>query len=112
MNKNNLKKIFAVIAVALAVIAAIILAVGLFAVSAEDYLFVKIMVIIVALLCGALAGEFGFMCYIENEVKPNYFLYDVNTKRNIDVQKMTFDTINKKMNRYLSGYASSEGTCL
>ena len=109
MNQSNLKKVFAIIAIALAVVAAIILAVGVFAIDGEEALFVKIMVVIVSVLCFLAAGEFGYMCYIENDVKPNYFLYDANTKRNVDVQKMTFDMINKKMNRYLSSFASSEG---
>ncbi len=109
MKQNQLKNIFGIICIALAVLAVIILAVGVFVIDGDEMLAVKIMVIIVALLCLLAAGEFAYMYYIEREVKPNYFLYDANSKRNMDVQKMTFEVINRKMNHYLSGYASSEG---
>lgn len=109
MNQKNLKRIFGIICIALAVIGIILFAVGAFAITASDWTFVKIMFIIISVLCVLIAAEFGYMYYIENEIKPNYFLYDPQKKNNISVQKMTFDIINRKMNRYLSNFASSEG---
>ncbi len=109
MNKENLKKIFKITCIAMAVIAVIILVVGLLAIDWDEMPIVKIMTIIIAVLCGALAAEFGYMYHIENEVKPNYFLYDPETNKNMPLQKMTFDVINRRMGRYLSTYAQSEG---
>ena len=109
MNQKNLKKLFATIAIIAAVAAVILLFVAI-AVDGESVPVVKGSLIAVVVLCFLLAGEFFFLYYIENEVKPNYFLYDENTRRNIPVQKMNFEVINRKLNRYLSTYASSEGS--
>ena len=45
---------------------------------------------------------------IRLRANPNYFLYDPSIKRNISVQKLTFDMVNAKMIRFLSNYAASE----
>ena len=42
-------------------------------------------------------------------MKTNYFLYDPKTKKNVSPQKLTFQIVNARMNRYLSYYAASEG---
>ncbi len=109
MNKNNLRKVFLAICIALGVVGVILLGVGLFAISFDDAAFFKVMVIVVSLLCVLAAAEFGYMYYIENDVKPNFFLYDPQTKRNISLEKMDFNVINRKMNGYLRGFAASEG---
>ncbi len=108
MNKN-LRKIFLAICIALGVVGVVLLAVGVFAISFEDAGFFKVMSIIISLLCLAAAAEFGFMYYIENEVKPNFFLYDAQAKRNISLEKMDFNVINRKANSYLRSFAASEG---
>ena len=107
MNQKKLKNLFLTIAVLAAIVAFVLLMV----VVTTDIQFpvVKGALVAVVVLAFILAGEFFFLYYIENEVKPNYFLYDENTRKNIPVQKMGFDVINRKMNRYLSAYASSEG---
>ena len=109
MDQKNLKKIFGIVAIALAVVAVIVLAIGIFAINGEEIPVVKAMVIIVSVLCFAAAAEFGYMFYIENEVEPNFFLYDPATNHNISVEKMNFDKINKRMNVYLARYAPNEG---
>lgn len=109
MNKNNLRKIFLTIAVALGVVGIVLLAVGIFAISYDDALFFKIMTIIISLLCVLASAEFAYMYYIENDVKPNFFLYDAQLKRNISIEKMDFNVINRKLNGYLRSFAASEG---
>ena len=109
MNQSNLRKIFLAICIALGVVGVILLAVGVFFISFDAVPFIKVMVIIIAVLCVLAAAEFAYMFYIENEVKPNYFLYDQQTKRNIPLEKMDFNVINRKMNSYLRGFAASEG---
>ena len=107
MNQKKLKNLFLTIAVLSAIVAFVLLMV---VVATEiQFPIVKGALVAVVVLAFILAGEFFFLYYIENEVKPNYFLYDENTRKNIPVQKMGFDVINRKMNRYLSAYASSEG---
>ena len=66
-------------------------------------------VLISAVLSILLAAEGGYLLFLMQDTKQNYFLYNYQTKRNIPVQKLTFQTVNGRMNRYLSGYASSEG---
>ncbi|MBQ8849983.1 MAG: hypothetical protein IJ011_06620 [Clostridia bacterium] len=109
MNQNNLRKIFLAVCIALGVVGIVLLAVGVFAISFDDVAFIKVMVIIISVLCILASAEFAYMCYIENEVKPNYFLYDQQAKKNISLEKMDFNVINRKMNTYLRGFAASEG---
>ena len=109
MNQKDLKKLFGIICIALAVVAVIVLAIGVFAISGEEVPLIKTLVIIVSLLCFAAAAEFGFMYYVENEVERNFFLYDAQTNKNIPVEKMSFDMVNRKMNLYLSRFAPNEG---
>ena len=69
----------------------------------------RIFAIISAVLCIALALLCAYLLLLMQDKKQNYFLYSYQAKRNIPVQKLTFQTVNSRMNRYLSGYASSEG---
>lgn len=109
MNTKNLKNIFGIASIVFAVIGVIILAVGLFVITDDALLFLRVMSIIISVAVLALAAEFVYMYVVENDASPNYFLYDPNKQRNIDVSEMNFDVIYRKMNGYLSGYASSEG---
>ena len=109
MNQKKLKNLFVVIAAIAAIVSVVLLFVAI-AVDGESAPVVKGALIAVVVLGFILAGEFFYLYRIENEVKPNYFLYDENTKKNIPVQKMGFEIINRRMNKYLSMYASSEGS--
>lgn len=106
MNQNNLRKIFILVCAALGVIGVALLVVGAVAIS---MIFFKVMVIIIAALFILAALEFGYMAYIEKEVKPNFFLYDAQAKKNIPLEKMDFNVINRKLNGYLRTLAASEG---
>lgn len=109
MNRNNLRKIFVIVCIAFGIVGVALLAVGAFVITDESLLFIKIMTLIIGALCVLAAAEFGYMAYIENEVKPNFFLYDAQSKKNIPLEKMDFNVINRKLNGYLRSIASSEG---
>ena len=106
MNQNKLKSLLGISAIVFAVVAIALLLVGIL-VSMPTL--IKVLVIIISVLCLALAAEMGYMFWIENESAPNYFLYNSQTSRNIPVQKLSFQIINGRMNRYLAGYAPSVG---
>ena len=109
MNQNKLKLVFGAVSIFFAVVAIALLLVGILAIDVDKAAFVKAIVIIISVLCLVLSAELGYMFFIESDSTPNYFLYNPQTKRNIPVQKMTFQLINSRMNRYLSGFAASEG---
>ena len=106
MNQKRLKMILA-IASGIALVAAIVLFVLSFTVVYNTV--TKVIMVITAVLCLALAVEVFYLFWISGDVRANYFLYDSRQGRNISVQKLGFQTINVRMNRFLSGYASSEG---
>ncbi len=109
MSQNKLKLLFGAGAIVFAIIAIVMLLVGILAIDGYTAAFVKVMVLIIAVICLAIALELGYMFYLEQDGAPNYFLYNTQTKRNIPVQKLTYQIINGRMNRFLSGYAPSEG---
>ena len=106
MDRNKLKIAFGVGA-ALFLVVGIVLMVLSFALDLSTL--PQIALIIVSVLCIALAGEFGYFTFLMIDTRPNYFLFSSQAKRNMSVQKLTFQVINSRMNRFLSGYASSEG---
>ena len=106
MNQKTLKLIFAIVGIVFAVIAITLLLVGILALNNT---LLKVLVIIISALCFLIAGELIFLFFIQTDSAPNYFLYNRETKRNIPVQKLTFQMINGRMNRYLSNFAVSEG---
>ena len=107
MSQSKLKTLFGVGAIVSAVLAIALFLIGLFAV--ESFAFLKTMLIIMAAICLLLAVEFLFMLLSEKDSAPNFFLYNAQSGRNIPVQKLNFQIVNGRMNRYLSGYAASEG---
>ena len=109
MSQNKLKMFFGIAAISFAIIFVALLLVGILAISADTALFVKVLVLIIAVLCLLISGELAYMYLLENESAPNFFLYNNQNKRNIPVQKLTFQMINGRMNRFLAGYASSVG---
>ena len=101
--KQNLTMI-----VVMAVLAVIGLVLFVFGCVFGGDLFVKISAIVTAVICLALAGELAYITFFAGDMKANYFLYDAKTKRNVSPQKLTFQVINARMNRYFSYYAASE----
>ncbi len=107
MNKKNFNLTLMIAAAVFAVIAIILLIVGI--VYSGDHVFTKIMIFVVAALSLALAGELAYLCFISVDKQQNFFLYDSKTKRNIPVDQLTFGLINNRMNKFFAGYAASEG---
>ena len=106
MDRNKLKVILGV-GTALSLCVGIVLFV--LSLALNMHVFPRVMLILVSVVAVALAIELGYFTYLMMDKKPNYFLYNSQIKHNISVQKLTFQTINSRMNRFLSGYASSEG---
>ena len=106
MSQKTLKLIFAILGIVFAIIAVTLLLVGILAVHNT---LLKVLVIIISGLCFLIAGELIFLFFIQTDSAPNYFLYNRETKRNVPVQKLNFQMINGRMNRYLSNFAASEG---
>ena len=106
MSQKTLKLLFAIVGIVFAIIAVTLLLVGILALN---HVLLKTLVIIISVLCFLIAGELIFLFFIQTDSAPNYFLYNRESKRNIPVQKLTFQMINGRMNRYLSNYAASEG---
>ena len=90
-----------------AVLAIILLVVGI--VYDGEHAFTKVLLIIVSLISLALAAELLYLVWISGSGHPNYFLYDSKIKKNISLQKLTFQMVDSRMNRFFAGYASSEG---
>ena len=106
MNQNRLKMFLGIAAGVLAVVAIVLFVV---ACAVIDTTATRVVMIIAAVLSLVMAALLGYLVLLANDTAPNYFLYDSASKRNIPVQKLTFDTVNVRMNRCLSGYAKSEG---
>ena len=106
MNQKRLKLVLA-IASAVALVAAILLFV--LSLTVITNVATRVIMIITSLLFLALAVEVFYLFMISGDTRANYFLYDSRQGRNISVQKLAFQTINVRMNRFLSGYAASEG---
>ncbi len=106
MDRKKLMVVLSACAAFFLIVGIVLLILGI---ALEFEALVRIILIIISVLCLALAGEIGYFAYLMIDVKPNYFLYNPSSKRNISVQKLTFQIVNSRMNRYLSGYAASEG---
>ncbi len=106
MDRNKLKIVLGIATIFFLAVAVVLFVLSL---ALDMNTLERVVLIIVSVLCLALAVEFGYFMYLMIDTNPNYFLYSSQAKRNISVQKLTFQTINARMNRFLSGYASSEG---
>lgn len=106
MNRNKLKIILGAATALFVVVAVVLFVLGL---TLDLSTPPKVLLIIVSVLALVLAAELGYFTYLLVDRRPNYFLYNAQSRRNISVQKLTFQTVNARMNKFLSGYATSEG---
>ena len=106
MNQKKLKLILAIVS-GVALVAAIVLFV--LSLTVIQNIVTRVIMIVTSVLFLALAVEVFYLFWVAGDSRANYFLYDSRQGRNISVQKLSFQTINVRMNRFLSGYASSEG---
>ena len=106
---NQQKKIKMIIGIAAIVAAVLFLVLLVVGIVYDGGALAKTLLIIISLLCLALAAELGYLYLLIGDTKPNYFLFNTKTNRNMSVQKLNFQVVNARMNKYLSGYAPSEG---
>ena len=106
MNQKKLKLILAITS-AISLVAAIVLFV--LSLTVIQNTATRVIMMITSVLFLALAVEVFYLFGVIGDTHANYFLYDSRQGRNISVQKLAFQTINVRMNRFLSGYAASEG---
>ena len=69
----------------------------------------KILIFAISFFVLVLSAELGYLFMLFKATKENYFLFNPQANRNMSPQKLTFQLINARMNRYLSGFAASEG---
>lgn len=109
MNKNKIVNILLWAGAGLSIVLAALTAV--FALNAEGG-FTKIVLILVAVLFLALAGMVGYLAYMDTvKVKPskegskkkplNYFLNANGKKKGIEVEELTFEMVDKQMNKFV-----------
>lgn len=106
MDRKKLKIILAS-ATAFFFVVAVVLLVLCFALDIGVLL--RVILVLITVVCFAITAEGAYFTYMMVDVKPNYFLFNNQTKRNMSLQKLTFQMINARMNTFLSEYASSEG---
>ena len=106
MDRNKAKILLGVGSVFFLIVAVVLLVLGI---ALDISTFPRVSLIIVSVLCLIIAVLLGYFTYLNLDTKANYFLYSPQMRRNISVQKLTFETINARMNRFLSNYAASEG---
>lgn len=70
--------------------------------------FAKIMLFVAFLLVLLLAIELAYLFVLSRNVVPNYFLFNTALNVNISADKLTFEMIDARMNKYLSSFAKSE----
>ncbi len=108
MTQKKLNLILTVAAAFFGVLAIVLMVFGI--IYDGEHIFTKVFMIICAVLSLALAGELAFLLWFSGKGEaPNYFLYDSSIKKNVSVDKLTPQVVHKRMDRYFSNYAPSEG---
>lgn len=104
--QKKIKGIIGIASIVAAVLFVVLLVVGIIY---KGGILSKTLLIVISVLCLALTAELLYLYILLGDTKPNYFLFDPNTNRNMSAQKLNFQLVNSRMNKYLSGFASSEG---
>lgn len=99
MNGETLKKYFPFGAVGLPVVLAIVIfIVGL----CNAHPLSKTLLIVSSILLLLLAGVLFILLFVLGEKKKNYFLTDEASGKRIPIEKLTFDTVNFRMNSFIA----------
>ena len=104
--QKKIKGIIGIASIVAAVLFVVLLVVGIIY---KGGILSKTLLIVISVLCLALTAELLYLYILLGDTKPNYFLFDPNTNRNMSAQKLNFQLVNSRMNKYLSGFASTEG---
>lgn len=106
MDKKNLRLIVGISACVAALLFVFLLVIGILY---DGGAFAKTLMIILSVSVLALSLELGYLYFLSANTRPNYFLYNPSTNRNISSKKLTFQLIDTRMNKYLTNFAESEG---
>ena len=102
------KKINTLLVVAAAFFAVLAIILFVFGVTYDRGVLAKVLLILASLFVLLLSAELSYLFVLSRNVVPNYFLFNTTLNRNIPVEKLTFEMIDAKMNKYLSSYAKNE----
>ena len=106
MDKNKIRQ-YMLIAAAVFFVLSIVL--FIFGGAYMGSAFAKVLLFVGGVLVLLLAVELLYLWNLLREEKANYFLYNPVLNKNSSPEKLSFDEIDEKMNKYLSGFAKSEG---
>lgn len=105
MDQKKINLLLVIAAAFFAVLAIILL---VFGIIYDRGALVKVLLIVASVLVLALAAELSYLYLLSRNVVPNYFLFNPSLNANIPVEKLTFEMIDMRMNKYLSGFAKNE----
>ena len=97
--QEKIKLIVGIGAIVAAILAIVLLIVGIIYNGGN---LAKVLIFVISFFVLALAAELGYLFMLFGNTKANYFLFNPKTNRNIAPQKLTFQIINIRMNRYLT----------
>ncbi len=92
--KKKLPLIMAIVAI-ICIIGAVLILV--FPVAGADAAYKKVLGIIIAVLMLLLAALIFVYLFLERDREPNFFLFDRQKKRNIDVDHLNFKIVNERL---------------
>lgn len=102
------KKINLLLIIAAAFFAVLAIILFVFGIIYDRGALVKALLIVASVLVLALAAELAYLFLLSRNVVPNYFLFNPSLNANIPAEKLTFEMIDMRMNKYLSGFAKNE----
>ena len=102
------KKINTLLIVAAAFFAVLAIILFVFGVTYDRGVLAKVLLILASLFVLLLSAELLYLFLLSRNVVPNYFLFNTTLNKNIPVEKLTFEMIDARMNKYLSAYAKNE----
>ncbi len=66
-----------------------------------DAVYKRVLEIIIGVLLLIMAALIFVYLYQSQDAEPNYFLFDRSRRRNMDIEELTFDTVNERMTHYV-----------
>ena len=102
------KKINLLLVIAAAFFAVLAIILFVFGIIYDRGALVKALLIVASVLVLALAEELAYLFLLSRNVVPNYFLFNPSLNANVPAEKLTFEMIDMRMNKYLSGFAKNE----
>lgn len=105
MDKKTFNMILICASVLLLIGGLVVFFIGIFALGAS---LTKTVTIICGILLIMIAGLVAYYMYLGLDIKKNYFLTDPLTGITVSAEKLSFDTVNKRLNNYIAGIASGD----